>query len=294
MSIFKGCGTAMITPFRDDKLDFCAFSRQIEFQISNHADALVICGTTGEASTMNFDEKLSAFRFAVEKSKKRIPIIAGTGGNNTREVIALSKAAALEGVDALLIVTPYYNKTTQNGLIAHYTAIAESVSLPIIVYNVPSRTGVNVLPATMYELSKNKNITAIKEASGNIEQIVTLASKLTNCDIYSGNDDHVLPVLSLGGIGVISTVSNIIPSDMHNLCEAFFAGDLKKAQDFQFKLLPICKAAFCEVNPIPIKTMMNILNMDAGELRLPLVPPSDENKRIMQKAILDYHLEVNI
>lgn len=290
MSIFKGSATAMITPLKNGEVDFDSFSRLIDFQLDNKTDALVICGTTGEASTMSFNEKMSVIHFAILHSKKRVPIIAGTGSNNTADAIKNSIAAEKLGADALLIVTPYYNKTTQAGLIAHYTAIADSVDIPIIVYNVPSRTGVNVLPKTMQKLSEHKNIVAIKEASGNIEQIVSLAALCPELDIYSGNDDQVLPILALGGKGVISTVSNILPKQMHELCDSFFEGDLKAARDMQFKLLPMCRAAFCEVNPIPIKTMLSLLNMCEGDLRLPLVPPQEESLELMKKTMKEYSL----
>lgn len=290
MSIFYGCATAMITPFSGGKVDFDAFGKLIDFQISEKTDALVICGTTGEASTMSFDEKMNVIEFAVKRAAKRVPIIAGTGGNNTADVIKTSVAAQKLGADALLIVTPYYNKTTQSGLIAHYNAVADAVDIPIIAYNVPGRTGVNILPATMKKLCEHKNIVAIKEASGNIEQIVTLASMCPECDIYSGNDDHVLPVLSVGGKGVISTVSNILPNAMHMLCDEFLKGNIEGAREYQFKLLPMCKAAFCEVNPIPIKTMLSVCGMCDGELRLPLIPPSKENLEYMKKIMKEYDL----
>lgn len=280
----------MITPFKNGEIDFDAFGALIDFQINEHTDALIICGTTGEASTMSFDEKMSAVEFAVKRTAGRIPVIAGTGGNNTKEVIRTSQEAQKLGVQALLVVTPYYNKTTQAGLIAHYNAVADSVDIPVIVYNVPGRTGVNILPATMKKLCEHKNIAAIKEASGNIEQITALAASCPECDIYSGNDDHVLPVLALGGKGVISTVSNILPYDMHKLCESYFEGDTEKARELQFKLLPMCKAAFCEVNPIPIKTMLSLCGMCDGELRLPLIPPQEDSLAFMKKTMKEYNL----
>ena len=228
--IFKGCGTAIITPFTKDGINFEEFRKLIEFQIKEGADSIVVCGTTGESSTMTLDEKKSAIKFAVDVTQKRIPIIAGTGGNCTKSVIELSKYAESVGVDALLIVTPYYNKTTQSGLIAHYTAIANSTKLPIILYNVPSRTGLNITPATCFELSKVENIVAVKEASGNISQIAEIAALCReNLHIYSGNDDQILPILSLGGIGVISVLSNIIPNDVHKMTNYFFLGEVRKS-----------------------------------------------------------------
>ncbi len=229
MAIFKGSAVAIITPFTPDGIDFKAFEALIERQITGKSDAIVVCGTTGEASTMTAEEKLAAISFAVKLAAKRVPIIAGTGSNNTATVIRESKAAEGAGADALLIVTPYYNKTSQAGLIAHYNAIANAVNIPIIIYNVPGRTGLNLLPETMKKLLAHKNIVGIKEASANIEQIVQLAAIAPECDIYSGNDDHVLPLLSLGGCGVISTIANVIPKDMHDLCEAYFSGNIKES-----------------------------------------------------------------
>ena len=290
MAIFEGSGVAIITPFSGNGIDFGAFSKLIERQIEGKTDAIIVCGTTGEASTMSAEEKRAAIEFCVKQVNGRIPVIAGTGGNNTANVIRDSKAAEELGADGLLIVTPYYNKTTQAGLVAHYSAIAEAVSIPIIVYNVPGRTGLNLLPATMQKLMANKNIVGIKEASGNIEQIVGLAALCPDLDIYSGNDDHVLPLLALGAKGVISTIANVIPEDMHELCAAFFRGDVKTARALQFKVLPIWKAAFCEVNPIPIKTMCGMLGWCEETLRLPLCPPCESNRAAMETALKTYGL----
>ena len=230
-------------------------------------------------------------RFVVDRVNRRLPVIAGTGGNNTAAVIDFSRTAEALGVDGLLIVTPFYNKTTQKGLVAHYGAICEQVHIPIIVYNVPSRTGLNVLPATMREIMDIcENVVGIKEASGNIEQIVNLAALCPGLDIYSGNDDHILPVLSVGGRGVISTIANVVPSEVHNLCMAFFAGKLDIARKLQFSLLPIWRAAFCETNPIPIKTMMSMMELCSPELRLPLIPPTAEDEAKMRKALKDFGL----
>ena len=234
---------------------------------------------------------MEVIRFVVDRVNRRLPVIAGTGGNNTAAVIDFSRTAEALGVDGLLIVTPYYNKTTQQGLVAHYGAICEQVHIPIIVYNVPSRTGLNVLPTTMREITDLcENVVGIKEASGNIEQIVNMAAMCPGLDIYSGNDDHILPVLSVGGRGVISTIANVVPSEVHNLCMAFFAGKLDIARKLQFSLLPICRAAFCETNPIPIKTMMSMMELCSPELRLPLVPPTAENEAKMRKALKDFGL----
>lgn len=289
MSIFKGSATAMITPFKNDKIDFDAFGRLIDYQLENCTDALVICGTTGEAPTLTFDEKCAAISFAVERVQGKLPVIAGTGANSTNEAIHMSQTAEKLGASALLIVTPFYNKATQKGLIAHYTAIADSVHTPIIVYNVPGRTGVNVLPATMKALSEHENITAIKEASGNISQITELAS-ICDCDIYSGCDDQVLPILSVGGKGVISTISNLIPKEMHELCASYHSGNTERAMKLQFRMLPIFRAAFCEVNPIPIKTMMSLYGMCEADMRLPLTPPGEADLEFIKNTMKEYGL----
>ncbi len=285
MSIFTGSAVAIITPFKNDYIDFEAFARLIDFQLENHTDAIVVCGTTGEASTMTKEEKESAINFVVERTNHRVPVIAGTGGNNTREVIENSKMAEKLGADALLIVTPYYNKTTQAGLIAHYNAIADSVNTPIIVYNVPSRTSVNLLPQTMKEIFKHKNIVAIKEASGRIGQVAELAALCPECDIYSGNDDQVVPIMSLGGRGVISTIANIIPNEMHNMCSAFLNGDVETARRIQLNIIPVFKAAFIEVSPMPIKAMMNLCGFDIGQPRLPLTVPTDSSIEFIKSTI---------
>jgi len=290
MSLFRGSAVAIITPFHNGAVDFTALTRLIELQIASGTDALVVCGTTGEASTLSLDERLSVIQFVVERVSGRIPVIAGTGGNCTSTVIENSRSAEAIGVDGLLVVTPYYNKTSQNGLIAHYMAVADSVDLPIITYNVPSRTGVNILPATMAELLKHENIIGTKEASGNIEQIVNLAALCPDCDIYAGNDDHVLPVLSMGGKGVISTIGNVMPEAMHALCDSFFKGDLEAAREMQIQMIPLWRAAFCDVNPIPVKTMMGMMKLCDPDLRLPLVPPSDANMRLIEDTLRAYEL----
>lgn len=288
MSIFKGSAVALVTPFQNGAVDYAALTRLIELQIVSGSDALVICGTTGEASTMSHDEKLEVIRFVVERVEGRVPVIAGTGGNSTESVIDMSRGAEAIGVDGLLIVTPYYNKTSQNGLVAHYHEIADQVRLPIIAYNVPSRTGVNILPETMKRMMQHENIVGIKEASGNIEQIVNLAALCPDCDIYAGNDDHVVPVLSIGGKGVISTIANIVPEAMHKMCKFFFEGKIEQARELQFSMLPLWKAAFCDVNPIPIKTMMGMLHLCEPDMRLPLVPPTKENHDLLEKTLKAY------
>ncbi len=290
MSIFTGSGVAIVTPFRHGAVDFSALTRLIELQLVSGTDAIIVCGTTGEASTMSLEEKMDVIRFVVERVDGRVPVIAGTGGNNTAAVIEMSRTAEAIGVDGLLIVTPYYNKTTQSGMVAHYQAVAEQVKSPIIVYNVPSRTGLNVLPETMKKLLTVGNIVGIKEASSNIEQIVKLAELCPSCDIYSGNDDQVVPIMALGGRGVISTIANVVPEEMHQICAAMLAGDMAKACEIQFSVMPIFRAAFCEVNPIPIKTMLGMLKLCRSEVRLPLVPASKEHKLQMKQALTDFGL----
>lgn len=290
MTVFLGSAPAIITPFNEKGIDFDAFAKLIAYQLDGKSDAIVVCGTTGEASTMSAEEKRAAIAFVVKEVNGRVPVIAGTGGNHTDSVIEASKNAEKLGVNALLVVTPYYNKATQAGLVAHYNAVGDAVGLPIIVYNVPGRTGLNMLPETMAKVFEHKNIAATKEASGNIEQIVNIAALCPGLDIYSGNDDHVLPLLSLGGKGVITTVGNIIPQDMHDLCAAFFEGNVEEARRIQFKILPIWRAAFCEVNPIPIKTMCAMIGMCSGLLRLPMCPPSDKNRAFMESTLKEYGL----
>ena len=290
MSIFRGSGVAIVTPFQNGSVDFTAFTRLIELQIANRTDAIICAATTGESSTLTTDERLSVIQFVVERVNGRVPVIASTGGNNTEEVVNNSKSAEAIGVDGLLVVTPYYNKTTQAGLVRHYFTVADAVETPIIVYNVPSRTGLNVLPQTMAELCTHENIVGTKEASGNIEQIVNIAALCPQCDIYSGNDDHVLPVLSIGGKGVISTIANIVPGEMHALCEAFFKGDLQLARQLQLQLIPIWKAAFCEVNPIPLKAMMGLMQLCEPDVRLPLVPPAPASMRLIEETLKGYEL----
>jgi len=284
--IFKGCGTAIITPFTEDGVNFEEFGKMIEFQIENGADAIIVCGTTGEASTMTLEERKETIKFAVEKANKRIPIIAGTGGNCTKNVIEMTKFAESVGVDGALVVTPYYNKTTQAGLIEHYKVVAGCTKLPIILYSVPSRTGVNITPDTCKELSKIENIVAIKEASGNLSQIAEIANLCgEELNIYSGNDDQITPILAVGGIGVISVLSNILPEHTHDIVENFFEGNVELARDEQISVIPFVKALFCEVNPIPVKAAMNMLGYNVGKPRLPLVEMSEKGKERLEKEL---------
>ena len=289
MSLFTGSAVALITPFHDGSVDFTALTRLIELQIAAGSDAIVALGTTGEAATLMEDEREEVIRFVVERVSNRIPVIVGTGSNNTEDAIRKSRFAEAVGADGLLIVTPFYNKTTQEGLLAHYSSIAEQVRLPIIIYNVPSRTGLNIKPDTVNKLVRScENIVGIKEASGDISQITKLAAICPECDIYSGNDDQVVPILSIGGKGVISPIANIHPEAMHMMCKAYFDGDVEEARRLQLALLPLQEAAFCEVNPIPIKTMMGLLKLCDPEVRLPLVKPSIEHYELMETTLRDY------
>jgi len=284
--LFEGCGTAISTPFCEEGVNLKEFAKIVEEQIKEGVDALIVCGTTGEASTMTEKERLQAIECAVKTANGRIPIIAGTGSNNTKAVIEMNEKVEKLGVDGLLIVTPYYNKTTQKGLITHYTTIAQKTNLPIILYNVPGRTGVNIAPETCLELSKISNIVAIKEASGNISQVAEIAhlcgEELT---IYSGNDDQVIPLLSLGGKGVISVLSNIKPKYMHKMCKNFFDGNIKEAAKMQLDAMPLIRALFSEVNPIPVKAALNMLGYDYGIPRLPLIEMTDAGKEKLKKIL---------
>lgn len=289
--IFKGCGTAIVTPFNENGVNFEEFKKLIEDQIANKIDSIIVCGTTGESSTMSLEERKQTIKFAVDTVNKRVPVIAGTGGNCTSSVIEFTKYAESIGVDAALIVTPYYNKTTQDGLIAHYTAIAKETTLPIILYSVPSRTGVNIAPATCKKLSEIPNIVAIKEASGNLSQIAEIANLCgENLHIYSGNDDQITPILSVGGIGVISVLSNIAPEYTHNIVENFEKGKLQEAINAQIKAIPLIKALFCEVNPIPVKAALNMIGYNVGTPRLPLIEMSDAGKEKLKNELLSFGL----
>lgn len=288
MAIFKGAGVALVTPFHEDEsVNYDALAELIEMQIEGSTDAIIVCGTTGEPSTMTEEERISVIKFVVEKVNKRVPVIAGTGCNNTRSSVEASKKAKELGVDGLLVVTPYYNKATQEGLYLHYKTIADAVNLPIIMYNVPSRTGCNLLPETAVRIAREcKNVVGIKEASGNISQVATLAALSKGIlDIYSGNDDEVVPILSLGGIGVISVLSNIAPKDTHDMVIEYLEGDRNRALELQLKYLDVIHALFCEVNPIPIKTALNLMGKKAGVLRLPLTEMSEKNKAVLEDAM---------
>jgi len=288
MPIFKGAGVAIVTPFtQDDKVNFEELGKMIDFQIAGGTDAIIICGTTGESSTLTHEEHDACIKFAVEHTAGRVPVIAGTGSNSTAEAIRLSTHAQNNGADALLLVTPYYNKATQKGLIQHYIAIANSVDLPIILYNVPSRTGVNILPQTAVTLAKNvKNIVAIKEASGNISQVAELAALADGCiDIYSGNDDQVVPLLSLGGVGVISVLSNVMPKLTHDMVMSYLNGDVKLSRQLQLSVMNLNKALFCEVNPIPVKEALNMMGWNAGAVRSPLCEMEPQHKELLRKEL---------
>jgi 4-hydroxy-tetrahydrodipicolinate synthase len=286
MSIFKGAGTALVTPFNDKGIDFAAFETLIEYQIENGIDALVVCGTTGEASTMSKEEQNSAIDFVVKQTAGRVPVIAGTGTNNTATSVDSAMKAADLGADALLVVTPYYNKCTDTGLIRHFYAIADAAKLPVLVYNIPGRTGFNICPSAMKELAAHELIVGTKEASCNIAQIVEIAGLCTGFDLYSGNDDHVVPVLSVGGLGVISVVSNVLPQMMHDMVEAYLDGNVVKSRELQFKLNPLVKALFSEVNPTPIKMALNMIGIPAGLPRLPLTEMCAQKAAVLKKELI--------
>ena len=294
MAIFKGSGVALVTPFTDSmEVDYEQLRKLVDFHVEHKTDAIIVCGTSGESATQTVEEHLECISVVAEQANGRIPVIAGTGSNDTVTAVELSQEAAKCGVDGLLMVTPYYNKCTQNGLIKHYSTVAEKVSTPIIMYNVPSRTGCNILPATAVKLAKEvENIVAIKEASGNISQVAELAHMANGCiDIYSGNDDQILPLMSLGGIGVISVTANIIPDDTHDLCQKFFDGDFEGARELQLKAIDLCKALFCEVNPIPVKKATELMGLTNGVVRLPLTEMEAEHTEMLIKAMKDYGIE---
>lgn len=293
MAIFKGAGVAITTPFlANGEVDYDTFRDQIEYQIQNGTDAIIVCGTTGEASCLSHEEHLDCIKFCVEVVNKRIPVIAGTGSNCTETAIYLSTEAEKYGVDGLLVVTPYYNKATQKGLIEHYTIVAESVKLPIIMYNVPSRTGCNILPETAAKLCKNvPNIVGIKEASGDISQVAKVALLCgDDIDIYSGNDDQIIPILALGGKGVISVLSNVAPKQTHDICQAFFDGDTAKAAKLQIESIPLVGALFCEVNPIPVKKAIELQGRDTGVVRRPLTEMESQNAERLKKEMQAYNV----
>ena len=290
--VFTGAAVAIITPMRTDgSVDYEELGRIIDDQIDNGTDAIVICGTTGESPTMTDEEHTACIRYAVKKTAGRVPVIAGTGSNDTKYAIWLSRQAQADGADALLLVTPYYNKTSQAGLIAHYTAIADAVDLPCILYNVPSRTGCNLTAASLAQLAKHPNINAVKEASGNISQVAEIAAACgEELNIYSGNDDQIVPLLALGGKGVISVLSNVAPRYTHDICAKWFAGDTAGSLAMQLAALPLCKALFADVNPIPVKWAMNRLGWHAGACRLPLVDPDEAVQAQLDSALRAFGL----
>ena len=293
MSLFEGAGVALITPMKENlEINFDKLDELIEEQISGHTDALIICGTTGESATMSESEHVETIRFAIERAKGRIPVIAGTGSNCTATAMQLSREAEGAGADGVLLVPPYYNKATQNGLIAHYTAIAKEISIPAILYNVPSRTGCSIAPSTIASLVKNvKNIVGVKEASGNLSNAAKIMNLCDgNIELYSGNDDQVVPILSLGGIGVISVVSNVAPKYMHDMVTNYLKGDVKASAKMQIDIIPLFEALFCEVNPIPAKAALNMMGKEAGPLRAPLTEMEPQNQEILRKALEDMNL----
>ena len=292
-SIFTGIATALITPFRNGEVDYEAFGRLIDWQIDSGINGLVICGTSGEGPTLNDAEHRECIRFAVERAAGRVPIIAGTGSNDTAYAISLTKYACEVGADAMLVVTPYYNKATQNGLVASFKAIADASTKPIIVYNVPSRTGCSIQPATYLKMSEHENIVAIKEASGNISTVVATRALLGDkMDIYSGNDDQIVPILSMGGLGCISVLSNVLPHETVEICERWFAGDVAGAAELQCKYLRLINALFCEVNPIPVKAAMAALGWCENSPRLPLTPMEDAHFQELLAAMREQGLAV--
>ncbi|MBO4748737.1 MAG: 4-hydroxy-tetrahydrodipicolinate synthase [Lachnospiraceae bacterium] len=291
MAIFKGAAVAIVTPmYQDGSVNYDEFRKLIEFQIANGTDAIVVCGTTGEASTLSHEEHLDVIKYCAEVVDHRIPVIAGTGSNSTETAIYLSTEAEKYGVDGLLLVTPYYNKATQNGLYAHFKAIAESVKLPIILYNVPGRTGCNLLPDTIVRLCKDvENIVGVKEASGNISQITQLAALANgSVDIYSGNDDQIVPIMALGGLGVISVLSNVAPRQTHDICAKFLEGDVKEACRLQLEAIDLCGSLFCEVNPIPVKKAVSLIGFEAGPLRMPLSEIEPKNEARLRASMEKY------
>ena len=291
MSIFTGAGVAIITPMKENgDVNFEKFGEIVEEQIAGNTDAIIVCGTTGEASTLTHEEHLACIKFVVEKVNKRIPVIAGTGSNCTKTAVYLSQEAEKLGADGVLLVSPYYNKATQNGLKNHFVTIAKSIHIPVILYNIQGRTGVNILPSTIAAITEEaENVVAVKEASGNISQVAEIAKQTKGkLDIYSGNDDQIIPILSLGGKGVISVLSNVAPKQTHQMCEEYFKGNVEKAKDMQLEALDLIHALFCEVNPIPVKAAMNLMGKEVGSLRAPLTEMEDANKERLRKAMQEY------
>lgn len=291
MSVFTGAGVALITPMHEDgSVNYDKLAEVIEYQIANHTDSIIICGTTGEAATLSTEEHIEVIKFCIEQVKHRIPVIAGTGSNCTSSAIELSQEAQNVGADALLCVTPYYNKATQAGLVGHFKAVADSVKIPIILYNVPSRTGCNIKPETVAAICKEaSNVVGIKEASGDLSQIAMLMSIMDGrLDLYSGNDDQIVPIMSLGGKGVISVLSNVAPRQAHEIAADYLAGDVKSACRKQLEAIELIKALFCEVNPIPVKHAMNLMGMEVGPLRMPLSPMEPKNLETLKNAMKNY------
>lgn len=291
MTLFTGAGVAIVTPFKNGKVDFPSLGRLIDWQISEGIDAIIICGTTGEASTLNDKEHIKVVKYTVEKVKSRVPVIAGAGSNDTAHAIFMSKELQKVGADGLLLVTPYYNKCTQKGLIDHYYAIADKIDIPIIIYSVAGRTGVNISPSTVFELAKHPNIVGIKEASGNISQVVEIAKCISpDFALYSGNDDMIVPLLSVGGLGVISTVANIAPKDTHNMVMEYLKGNTAEASQMQLDMKHLIDAMFIEVNPIPIKAALSFMGKLKLEYRMPLCPPEEKSMEIIRKEMEAYGL----
>ncbi len=291
MAVFKGAGVAIVTPFKSNgEVDYEKFAQLLEFQINNGTDAIIVCGTTGESSTLTHEEHLDVIKYCVEKVAGRIPVVAGTGSNCTETAIYLSTEAEKYGVDAVLLVSPYYNKATQKGLYKHYKAIADSIKIPVILYNVPSRTGCNILPETVVKLcTEIENIVGVKEASGNISQVVRLMALANGkVDLYSGNDDQIVPLLSMGGKGVISVLSNVAPRQTHDICEKFFNGDVEGSCKLQLQAAELCDALFCEVNPIPVKKALDLMGMEVGTLRMPLTEMDEANVPRLEKAMKNF------
>lgn len=295
MSIFTGAGVAIVTPFNEDEsINYDKLDQLIDYHCNNGTDSIIICGTTGESATMSEKEHMECVKFAIERTKGRLPIIAGTGSNCTRTAIDMSKEAASYGADGLLVVTPYYNKATQEGLVGHYTAVAKEAKAPIIMYSVASRTGCNIEPATAARLIKEvDNIVGIKEASGNISQVAKIMH-LTDgkADLYSGNDDQIVPILSLGGKGVISVLSNVAPQETHDICAKFFEGDVKGSLELQLKAIPLIEQLFCEVNPIPVKKAMKLMGMDCGPLRMPLTELTPQHEESLARAMTEFGIKL--
>lgn len=290
MAIFEGSGVALITPFKDNGVDFEKLKELLEWHVKEGTDAIIICGTTGEATTMTEKEKKDVIKFTVDTINKRIPVIAGSGSNNTLAAIEMSKYCESVGVDGLLVITPYYNKTNSNGLFKHFEAINNSVNTPIIVYNVPGRTGVNITPENLVKLSSLSNVVAIKEASGNISQVAKIAAMCKDIDIYSGNDDQIIPIMSLGGKGVISVLANVIPNKVHKMTRDYLNGNVKEACNIQLDTLELTNNLFIETNPIPVKTALNLIGKKVGPLRLPLYNMDEKNENTLKETLKKYNL----